>query len=308
MKPSFSIPGVIVPMITPFTAQGTVDTPAIFRLIDHLVAHGASPFVLGTTGESASISTEQKRVLVRAMIEANAKRSLTFAGISSNSYKISIMEAKQYFEEGVDIFVAHPPCYYPLSDLQILSYFEKLADDIPAPLVLYNIPVVTHCSISLTVIEELSQHTNIIGIKDSERDFERLKRILERWGNNPSFVHLVGWGAQMAFGLMNGSSGIVPSSGNLIPHLYVELFQAARKKDQQETAHLQGLADQVSRIYQEGRNLGQALAALKVMLSEMNLCKPYMLPPLDRLSASEEDSVIQQMKISGVFSKINLTK
>ena len=302
MKPSFSIPGVIVPMITPFTAQGTVDIPAIFRLIDHLVANGASPFVLGTTGESASISTEQKRTLVKAMIEANAKRSLTFAGISSNSYEISIMEAKHYFEEGVDIFVAHPPCYYPLSDQQILSYFEKLADDIPAPLVLYNMPVVTHCSISLTVIEELSQHTNIIGIKDSERDLGRLKKILDRWGNNPNFAHLVGWGAQMAFGLINGSSGIVPSSGNLIPRLYVELFQAARKKDQQETTHLQKLADQVSRIYQEGRNLGQSLAALKVMLSEKNLCQPYMLSPLDRLSASEENSIIQQMKISGVFS------
>lgn len=308
LKPSFSIPGVIVPMITPFTAQGTVDIPAIFRLIDHLVANGASPFVLGTTGESASISTEQKRVLVKAMIEANAKRSLTFAGISSNSYEISIMEAKHYFEEGVDIFVAHPPCYYPLSDQQILSYFEKLADEIPAPLVLYNMPIVTHCSISLTVIEELSQHTNIIGIKDSERDLGRLKKILDRWGNNPNFAHLVGWGAQMAFGLMNGSMGIVPSSGNLIPHLYVELLHAARKKDQQETTHLQKLADRVSRIYQEGRNLGQSLAALKVMLSELKLCEPYILPPLNRLSASEENSIIQQMKISGVFNQINLTK
>lgn len=308
MKNDLSISGVIVPMITPFTAEGIVDIPATFKLIDHLISKGTFPFVLGTTGESASISNDQKLVLVKTMIEVNAERSLTFAGISSNSYENSITKAKQYFDEGVDIFVAHPPCYYALSDIQILSYYEKLADDIPAPLVLYNIPAVTHCSISLAVLEELSQHPNIIGLKDSERDLIRLKKILARWGNNPDFVHLVGWGAQMAYGLMNGSSGIVPSSGNLVPHLYAELFQAAQRKDQQETENLQKLTDQISRIYQEGRNLGKSLAALKVMLSEMNLCEPHMLLPLDRLSVSEENSVIQQMKDSNIYSHINLTK
>jgi len=134
MNSTFAVSGVIVPMVTPFTAEGIVDIPATFRLIDHLVTQGTSPFVLGTTGESASISNEQKRVLVRAMIEANAERSLTFAGISSNSLECSIMQAKAYFDEGVDIFVAHPPCYYPLSDKQIISFFKKLADNIPAPL------------------------------------------------------------------------------------------------------------------------------------------------------------------------------
>jgi 4-hydroxy-tetrahydrodipicolinate synthase len=283
-------------MVSPFTQEGMVDIPAALRIVDHIVSHGASPFVLGTTGEAASISSEQKHVLVKAMVQANAKRSLTFAGISSNSFETSLNEAKRYFDEGVDYFVAHPPSYYPLFDHQIVVYFEKLADGIPAPLVLYNIPSVTHCSISINVIESLCQHPNIIGIKDSERDLERLKTILNNWGNQPEFAHLVGWGKQMTFGLLNGSSGIVPSSGNLVPHLYVELYQAAQNNEKSEAENLQHLLDRISRIYQEGRNLGQSLAALKVMLSKLKICEPYLLPPLNRLTAEEDHSIIQQMK------------
>jgi 4-hydroxy-tetrahydrodipicolinate synthase len=141
----------------------------------------------------------------------------------------------------------------------------------------------------------LSGHPNIIGLKDSERDLERMKKILKRWGNNPDFVYLVGWGAQMAYGLLHGSAGIVPSSGNLVPHLYLKLFHAARDKNKKETEQLQGLVDRISQIYQEGRNLGQSLAALKVLLAEMNLCEPHLLPPLERLSPAEEFSLVEQM-------------
>ena len=303
MDLTLQISGVIVPMITPVTSQGSLDIPAAFRIIDHVVKQGASPFVLGTTGESALIPAEQRRLMVKAMIEANAERSLTFAGISFNSYENALTAARNYFDEGVDAFVAHPPCYYPLSDLQMLNYFEKLADAIPAPLILYNIPAVTHCSISLNTIEVLSQHPNILGIKDSERDLDRLKILLQRYGNSTDFAYLGGWGTQMAFVLLNGAAGIVPSSGNLIPKIYLSLFQSARKGDNVEAERLQKTADQVSRIYQEGRNLSQSLAALKVMLSELKLCDPYVLPPLNRLTQEEEAVILKQMQDIDVFQK-----
>jgi dihydrodipicolinate synthase/N-acetylneuraminate lyase len=308
MNASYSVSGVIVPMVSPFTEQGTIDVPAVFRLTEKLVSHGASPFVLGTTGESASISSSQKIVMIKAMIEANAERSMTYAGISSNSYESSVTLAKRFFDEGIDIFVAHPPCYYPLTDAQIISYYEKLAGDIPGPLVLYNIPAVTHCSISLAAIDELSQHQNIIAIKDSERDINRLVTILAKYNKDPNFVHLIGWGAQMSFSLKNGSGGMVPSSGNLVPGLFVDMFQAAKEKDYKKTENLQNLADQVSRIYQEKRKLGESLAALKIMLSEMNLCKPHVLPPLVRLSPADEDSIVREMQDCSIFSEMSLEK
>ena len=301
MDPVAAVSGVIVPMVTPFTVDGKVDIQATVRLVDHIVGNNASPFVLGTTGESASIPGEQKQILVRAMIEANAGRTLTFAGISSNSFTASVNEAKLYFEEGVDVFVAHPPCYYSISDNQMLKYFEKLADSIPGPLILYNIPAVTHCSISLQTIDSLMNHPNIFGIKDSERDFERLKTILDNLRDTPDFVHLVGWGAQMAYGLLNGSKGIVPSSGNLVPQLYVQLYQAVQKREDSKIEQLREELDQISRIYQEGRTLGKSLAALKVMLSELGLCDVYLLPPLDRLDSEEEKSILRQMREFQVF-------
>lgn len=287
--------GVIVPMVTPVTENGEIDLVSTHRLITYIIENGAAPFVLGTTGESASVSSSQRLLLVRQMVESTGQNSLTYAGISSNSLETSLEMARAYLDLGLDVVVAHPPCYYPLNDDMMLRYFEKLVEKLPGPLILYNIPQVTHCSMSLEVVDHLSYHQKIIGIKDSERDLERLKRSLLRWSGRSDFVHVVGWGAQMNFGLLNGSSGIIPSSGNIAPRLYADLFQMAIKQNISELNRLQDLANQISAVYQRDRTLGHSLAALKVMLHHLGICEPHVLPPLQRLTLAEEDSIIREM-------------
>ena len=164
--------GVIVPMITPFTKEGRIDLDAARRITEHLVTNGVSVFVLGTTGESASIPDSARPAFVKAVVDQVAGRALVYAGISGNSFITSVDLAKRYFDMGVDAVVAHPPHYYPLTPEHILRYYEALADAIPGPLILYNIPPTTHISIPLEVIEKLSYHPNIVGVKDSEGDVE----------------------------------------------------------------------------------------------------------------------------------------
>ena len=108
--------GVIVPMITPFTKDGKIDIEATGRIIEHLIAAGTAPFILGTTGESASIPEKVRPAFVKAMVEASPGESKTYAGISSPCFQTSVEAANQYFELGVDAVVVHPPSYYPLSD------------------------------------------------------------------------------------------------------------------------------------------------------------------------------------------------
>ena len=115
--------GVIVPMITPFTKDGKIDFEAISRIIEHLIAGGTAPFILGTTGESASIPEKARPPFVQAMVETASGRVKTYAGISSTCFQTSVEAANHYFELGVDAVVAHPPSYYTLNYSQLLMYF-----------------------------------------------------------------------------------------------------------------------------------------------------------------------------------------
>jgi 4-hydroxy-tetrahydrodipicolinate synthase len=295
--------GVIVPMVTPFRENGKIDLEATDKIINHLIFGGSAPFILGTTGESASIAETERSAFVETMVKAAAGRTFTYAGVSATSLQTSVEAARQYFDLGVDAVVAHPPSYYPLSDSQMLNYFEMLVESIPGPLIVYNITSVTHVSISLSVLDELSFHERIIGIKDSERDIDRLYQSLKKWADREDFAHLVGWGSQMANGLRRGSDGLVPSTGNITPKLYQDMMEAFESKNNQELDRLQILTDEVSAVYQKDRNLSQSLPALKVMMAAMNLCLPYVLPPLQRLGAEEERLISDKIKVLNLHSE-----
>jgi 4-hydroxy-tetrahydrodipicolinate synthase len=197
---------------------------------------------------------------------------------------------------GVDTVVIHPPTYYPLSADHLLTYFGKLADTIKIPIIIYNIPSTTHHSIPLDVVDELSHHSNIIGIKDSERNLDRLEESLKMWANREDFVHLLGWGAQFSNALLNGSAGIVPSTANITPFLYSSMAEEAQKDNQDDVLHLQKITDRFSEIYQKGKLLSDSLAALKIILNEMDLCGTTVLLPLMQLKEDDAAHVTKQFQ------------
>ena len=140
--------GVIVPMVTPVTPDGSLDEPAVRRIVDHLVAGGVHGiFVLGTTGENTSVPLAMRERLVAATVEHVAGRVRTYAGISSNCLADSVAAARAYVPLGVDAVVAHLPMYYALNAEEQFTYFNALAERIDLPLVLYDIPVTTHMAI-----------------------------------------------------------------------------------------------------------------------------------------------------------------
>ncbi len=290
------IQGVIVPMVTPFTEHGKIDESATIRITEHLVRNNVSPFILGTTGESASIPDVFRLPFVKIVIKAVQSRTMVFAGISSNCLETSVELGKQYFDSGIDAVVAHLPSYYAFSDDQMLKYFECLADRLPGPLIVYNIPLTTHLSIPLKVVEKLSYHPNIIGMKDSERDPKRLQDAVKISMGRTDFSHILGWNAKMAEALLMGSDGIVPSTGNIFPKIYRTLYEAAIRGEKESAMRFQKLTDEISAVYQKDRMLGQSLTALKVIMHMMGLCLPYVLPPLTQLSSEEEKIIRKKVK------------
>ncbi|NDV64252.1 dihydrodipicolinate synthase family protein [Bacteroides sp. 224] len=286
--------GVVVPMITPITPQGEIDTTAVNKIIRKFAACQVSPLLMGTTGEGNSVSAEQGKKLVEAAVKAVPANSdmIIYVGLNGCCTEEHIQMANLYHSLGADVIVATLPSYYALTDEQMYTYYTTLADRITAPLMLYNIKATTHMSIPVDIVQRLSTHPNIVGLKDSERDLERMEACLQISREHSNFAYFCGWAAQSANSLYKGADGIVPSTGNFIPEMFADLYTAALAGDTTTADKLQQETDGIARIYQEGRTLGQSLAALKVMMGTKDLCGPDMLSPLTRLTANEEQEII----------------
>lgn len=272
--------GTIVPLVTPINEKHQLDKEAVARMFENLRQFDASPFILGTTGESALLSNQLKLDYLEAASQARSADYKLYVGISSNSMRETVEFAKKCFDIGVDAVVATLPFYYKLSDNQIRKYFLQLADYIGGPMIIYNIPATTHMSIPLSLLNELSFHEHIVATKDSERSEQRLRDSLALWANRPDFSHLLGWSAQSAYGLLHGSDGLVPSTGNVAPSIYQGMYRAIIQGSEEQAYHYQRQSDLVGNLYQLGRTLGESLAALKVLMQSVGLCDPYMMPPL----------------------------
>ena len=295
MKARKKYSGVIVPLMTPFTGELTVDAASVARLTSHVIAGGGQPFILGTTGEGPSVPAGERKRMVAETVKAAAGKALVYAGISGNCLADAVEEGKLFHELGADVLVATMPSYYPSDSSQTLRYFEALADRLPAPLIIYNIPATTHLSIPVETAEKLSHHPNIAGMKDSEKGEERIVACAKLWKDRPDFSFLCGWAVMSSAAIAQGADGIVPSSGNLAPAVYRALYDAAVEGNRSLASRAQEKADKVSETYQKGRTLNYSLAAFKAILAAYGLCGPAMLPPLYRLAAEEESRLQQEV-------------
>ena len=288
--------GVIVPMVTPVNKNGMVDQLHAKKLINFLLDNGTIPFIMGTTGEATSLSIDERDVFVKILVENQRQNRPLIVGVIGLSYNETIKEANKYLSWGIDAVVITLANYYQLTDEQMFSYFLGLSENINGNIIIYNIPKTIHMSIPLEVVDRLSRVKNIIGIKDSEMNEERLEKSLKLWKERTDFKHFVGVNSLMAKGLQLGTDGLVPSTGNLQPDLYTKLFELGKEGNMNDAVFIQEESNKLSKIYQEGKTLGESIAALKVILFEMNLCQPWMLSPLTQLSDIEANDILVKFK------------
>lgn len=288
--------GVVVPMVTPVKENGTLDTQAVERIIAFFAQAGVSPLLMGTTGEGNSVSQKDGQLFVETAVKAAQGRITIYAGLTGNCFAEQLAQAEAYTHAGADVIVATLPTYYALTEEQMENYYRTLASSIKGPLMLYNILATTHMSIPVEVIRRLADHPNIVGLKDSERDLERMAQCIEIAKEREDFCYFCGWAAQSAHSLELGGDGIVPSTGNFVPEMFQQLYEAAVKGDMATANRLQDETNEIAKIYQKDRTLGQSLTALKVMMQTKGLCEPWMLMPLTRLSAEEEKAIVSQMR------------
>lgn len=288
--------GVVVPMVTPVTKEGGIDVKAVERIIDNFAKYNVSALLMGTTGEGNSVAVEQGVKMIEAAAKAAAGRITIYAGLAGNCVSEQMEAAKKFVAAGADVIAATLPCYYALTPEQMMKYYTDLADVLTIPLMLYNITITTHMSIPVDVIEKLSHHPNIVGLKDSEDNQERMEEILRLVADRDDFAYFCGCAANSAKALSLGADGIVPSVGNYLPKMYADLFDAGVKGDTATAENLQQKTIEIGKINTAGLTLGQSLAGLKVIMKMVGLCDTFMLPPLTELDDDTVKRIQEQAK------------
>ena len=293
--------GVVVPMVTPITKNNEIDIDAVKRIINNFAQYNVSALIMGTTGEGNSVSVESGVKMIKAASEAAPGRITIYAGLAGNCISEQYDAAEKFIEAGADVIAATLPCYYSLTPKQMYEYYKNLADTLTAPLMLYNITITTHMSIPLDVIEKLSHHPNIVGLKDSENNIQRMEEALTLFSDREDFAYFCGCAANSAKALSLGADGIVPSVGNYLPKIYNDLFEAGISGNTEIANDLQAKTIEIGKINTDNLTLGESLAGLKVIMKMYGLCETYMLPPLTEL---EEKTVINiQNKVRDIINK-----
>jgi 4-hydroxy-tetrahydrodipicolinate synthase len=240
--------GVFPYLVSPVDSDGTIRSDVLGRLCDDLIkagVHGLTP--LGSTGEFAYLSREQRTVVVQATIEAARRRVPVVAGVASTSTDDAVAQAKAYQELGADGILAILEAYFPLSDAQIESYFRAIADAVEIPVVIYTNPQFQRSDLTLDVIARLAEHPRIGYIKDASTNTGRLLSIMNRCGDSievfsasahiPAAVMLIG-----GVGWMAGPACIVPRQS-------VALYELCKAKRWDEAMALQRLMWRVNEAF-----------------------------------------------------------
>ncbi len=296
MKTEKKYHGVVVPMVTPVMKDGSIDTAAVERIVSNFAKYGVSPLIMGTTGEGNSVSVKNGVEMISAAKRAANKDMVIYAGLAGNCISEQKEAAAKFIEAGADVIAATLPCYYALTPEQMYDYYKDMADTLTVPLMLYNITITTHMSIPIDIIERLSHHPNIVGLKDSENNVPRLEEALKLFADREDFAYFCGCAANSAVALKNGADGIVPSVGNYLPKIYQDLYEAGVRGDMEKAEELQQKTIEIGKINTAGLTLGESLAGLKIIMNEAGLCETNMLPPLTKLNAETEESIRREAR------------
>ncbi|MGQ5701967.1 4-hydroxy-tetrahydrodipicolinate synthase [Sandaracinobacteroides sp. A072] len=272
-----SITGSIPALVTPFR-DGRVDEKALRAFVEWQVAEGSSGLVpCGTTGESATLSIEEHDHVVAETVKAAAGRVPVIAGCGSNDTAVALHHMESAARAGADAALVVCPYYNKPGQRGLLAHFRHLADHGPLPIIIYNIPGRSGIDMATDTMAELSQHRNIIGVKESTGDINRISEIRHMCGRD--FLILSG-NDYMTLGIIaHGGHGSISVTANVAPRLVADQTRAALEGDFQSALALQ---DQLWPLHQalfSDASPGPTKYALELMGRMAGDTRLPILPP-----------------------------
>ncbi|MHC4105914.1 MAG: dihydrodipicolinate synthase family protein, partial [Planctomycetota bacterium] len=294
--------GIIPPLITPLLDRDTLDAAGLERLIEHILAGGVHGlFILGTTGEAPSLSYRLRYEIIERVCKQVKGRVPVLVGITDTSFVESVNIANKALDTGGRAVVLTPPYYFPAGQPELLEYLKHLINELSLPVFLYNIPSYTKLVFEPETIRAAADLPGIAGLKDSSGNMIYFRRLQILLKDHPDFSLLMGREELLAEAVLLGGHGGVCGGANLLPELYVGLYDAACAKD---LAKIEALHEKVmklsSAIYTVGQYESSYLKGLKCALSCIGICSDFMAEPFHRFRQEEHDRIQQYVKELGI--------
>ena len=294
--------GIIPPLVTPLLDRDTLDAAGLERLIEHILAGGVHGlFVLGTTGEAPSLSYRLRYELIERVCGQVKGRVPVLVGITDTSFVESVKIARKAKDAGGQAVVLAPPYYFPAGQAELLEYLRHLTPELPLPVFLYNMPSYTKLVYEPETIRAAADFPGIVGIKDSSGNMIYFRRLQSLLKDHPDFSLLIGREELLAEAVLFGGHGCVCGGANLIPQLYVDLYNAACSKDLPKVESLhKKVMHLCTTIYNVGQYESSFLKGLKCALSCMDICSDFLAEPFHRFRRAEHDRIQQYVKELGI--------
>ena len=287
--------GSMVALVTPMHADGSVDFESLSRLVDFHVENNTSAIIsMGTTGESATLDEKEHCEVIRRTVELANERIPIIAGTGANSTTEAINLTRCAMQVGVDACLLVTPYYNKPTQEGLYLHHKKIAEEVPIPQILYNVPGRTACDMLPETVARLAQVSNIIGIKEATGDLQRLKEIQALCGDN--FDLYSGDDATGTEFMLQGGQGVISVTTNVAPKAMAAMCEAAlageRKKALQLNAPLEGLHE---KLFVEANPI-----PVKWALQEMAMISAGIRLPLTPLSEKFHDDVRAALLKAGI--------
>ncbi|WP_088085273.1 4-hydroxy-tetrahydrodipicolinate synthase [Bacillus sp. OV166] len=226
---------VLTAMVTPFDQNGEIDFNATRTLVDYLIENGTDGIVVaGTTGESPTLTTEEKVALFKFVVDAVNGRVPVIAGTGSNNTRASISLTKLAEETGVDGIMLVAPYYNKPSQEGMYQHFKAIAESTPLPIMLYNIPGRSVVNLSVETIVRLSQIPNIVALKEASGNLDAMAEIISQ---APSDFTLYSGDDGLALPVLAiGGAGVVSVASHVIGNEIQEMINHFKNGNVQDAA------------------------------------------------------------------------
>lgn len=284
--------GSLVALVTPMQANGAIDYACLAELVEwHIENHTDGLVILGTTGESPTIEANERRKIVQRVVNQVHARLPVIVGTGSNSTAHTIQLTQQAMEMGADAALVVTPYYNKPTQEGLYQHFTLVADRVPIPQILYNVPSRTGCDLLPETLLRLARHPNIVGIKEATGDISRVAKLA-----GSELDLLSGDDATAAAFMLAGGKGVISVVANVAPQAFHALCEAARRGDRQ----------QVEKYDQQLQGLHKALFCeanpipVKWALKEMGLIKNGIRLPLTELSEHHHAVVRAALQQAGI--------
>ena len=294
--PIYMIKGSIVAIVTPMHDDGSLDIPGLRKLIDWHIAEGTDSIVIvGTTGESATVSVEEHCELIRVAVEHAAKRIPVIAGAGGNSTAEAIKLTEAAKQSGADATLQVVPYYNRPTQEGMYRHFKAIAEAVDLPVILYNVPGRTVADMSNETIARLASIPNIVGVKDATgnigRGLELLRMVPSSFavysGDDPTAIAL----------MLCGGAGNISVTANVAPRAMHELCVAAMGGD---IARAVEINNKVMPLHQK-LFVEPNPVPVKWALAEMGMMPAGIRLPLVPLADNCHDTVRAAMREAGVL-------